>query len=142
MLGLPHRRPESALLVLPTAVLAPSDQAHPRANTSRHNHLNLPNSINNSADSYITLTYTDGGEKLTKVASGQTRNYVAGIERLGPPPQQVRSTLHQVGLNTVSLCPSRRYHTTCAPFLASCFCSYWPPRLSGRMRACVRKNAV
>ena len=43
-----------------------------------YNHLNLPNSIKNSADSYITLTYTADGEKLTKVAGGVTRNYVAG----------------------------------------------------------------
>jgi len=51
--------------------------------TFNYNHLNLPNSINNSADSYITLTYTADGEKLTKVASGVTRNYVSGIEYAG-----------------------------------------------------------
>ncbi|MCW5921695.1 MAG: RHS repeat-associated core domain-containing protein [Saprospiraceae bacterium] len=52
---------------------------------SCRNHLNLPNSINNSADSHITLTYTSakGGEKLTKISPTETRNYVAGIEYLG-----------------------------------------------------------
>ncbi|MCW5921703.1 MAG: hypothetical protein KIS77_05120 [Saprospiraceae bacterium] len=52
---------------------------------ARPDHLNLPNSINNSADSHITLTYTSakGGEKLTKISPAETRNYVAGIEYLG-----------------------------------------------------------
>ncbi|MCW5921679.1 MAG: hypothetical protein KIS77_05000 [Saprospiraceae bacterium] len=51
--------------------------------TFNYNHLNLPNSINNSADSYITLTYTADGEKLTKISPAETRNYITGIEYLG-----------------------------------------------------------
>ncbi|MBL7774436.1 MAG: RHS repeat-associated core domain-containing protein, partial [Saprospiraceae bacterium] len=48
-----------------------------------YNHLNLPNSINNAADAYITMTYTAIGEKLTRVAGGLTRNYISGIEYSG-----------------------------------------------------------
>ncbi|MCK6694522.1 MAG: hypothetical protein L6Q97_20790 [Thermoanaerobaculia bacterium] len=51
--------------------------------TIAYNHLNLPHAINNLADEYILLTYTADGEKLTKLAGGVTKNYVAGIEYAG-----------------------------------------------------------
>jgi RHS repeat-associated protein len=48
-----------------------------------YNYLNLPSYISNTGGSDITLTYTADGEKLSKVSSAGTRNYVAGIEYLG-----------------------------------------------------------
>jgi RHS repeat-associated protein len=48
-----------------------------------YNYLNLPSYVSNTGGSDITLTYTADGEKLSKVSSAGTRNYVAGIEYLG-----------------------------------------------------------
>ncbi len=48
-----------------------------------YNHLNLPNFIFNAGGADITMTYTADGEKLSKVSSTGTRNYVTGIEYLG-----------------------------------------------------------
>lgn len=49
----------------------------------QYNYLNLPNYITNTGGAEITLTYTAYGEKLTKVSTAGTRNYVSGIEYLG-----------------------------------------------------------
>ncbi|MFN0016096.1 MAG: hypothetical protein ACKVU2_16255, partial [Saprospiraceae bacterium] len=52
--------------------------------TIQYNHLNLPNSMYHPSDLSIIVTYTADGEKLTKAIFGSVRNYVGGIECLGP----------------------------------------------------------
>jgi RHS repeat-associated protein len=47
-----------------------------------YNHLNLPTTFTVNS-SLITMTYTADGEKLTKVAGANTKNYVSGIEYKG-----------------------------------------------------------
>jgi RHS repeat-associated protein len=47
-----------------------------------YNHLNLPTTFTVNG-SLITMTYTADGEKLTKVAGTNTKNYVSGIEYKG-----------------------------------------------------------
>ena len=48
-----------------------------------YNHMNLPNSIYDAGDNYLTLTYTANGEKLSKTAPGVNKNYAGGIEYSG-----------------------------------------------------------
>jgi RHS repeat-associated protein len=50
--------------------------------TITYNHLNLPTTFTVNG-SLITMTYTADGEKLTKVAGANTKNYVSGIEYKG-----------------------------------------------------------
>jgi RHS repeat-associated protein len=49
----------------------------------QYNYLNLPNYYSNTGGADVSLTYTADGEKLTKVSSAGTRNYISGIEYLG-----------------------------------------------------------
>jgi hypothetical protein len=49
-------------------------------NTFNYIHLNLPNVMNTTGESTITMTDTADGEKLTKVNPAGTRNYVSGEE--------------------------------------------------------------
>ena len=48
-----------------------------------YNHMNLPNSIYDVGDNYLTITYTADGEKLSKIAPGVSKNYAGGIEYAG-----------------------------------------------------------
>jgi RHS repeat-associated protein len=54
-----------------------------------YNYLNLPSYVSNTGGSDITLTYTADGEKLSKVSSAGTRNYVSGIEYLGTGLEEI-----------------------------------------------------
>ncbi len=51
--------------------------------TFQYNYLNLPNYISDAGGADMSITYTADGEKLTKISSAGTRNYVSGIEYLG-----------------------------------------------------------
>ncbi len=51
--------------------------------TFQYNYLNLANYISDAGGADMTITYTADGEKLSKVSSAGTRNYVSGIEYLG-----------------------------------------------------------
>ena len=58
-------------------------QDNHKALSLTYNYLNLPNYVVNPGGAEISITYTADGEKLTKLSTAGTRNYITGIEYLG-----------------------------------------------------------